>query len=131
MSRSLCDHIRISPSKQSIDGLEYEAASGHTIPNVGERICEICAEGSESHRIKYFQMPGIINTFLSLSKAADMGFHRHRYKAGVWLEEEVTRQRVPVCRQGNVNIMQMWVKEIPRTYDVESGFKWHSRRTFR
>ena len=48
MPKSLCEHIHITPSKQSIDGADYEVASGETIPNLGERICEVYAEGSES-----------------------------------------------------------------------------------
>ena len=37
--KSLCEHIRITPSKQSIVGVEYEVASGETIPNMSARGC--------------------------------------------------------------------------------------------
>ena len=38
--RNLLEHIRIVPSAQSRAKIEYEVASGQTIPNLGERHCE-------------------------------------------------------------------------------------------
>ena len=45
MPKDLCQLIPIVPSKQSLAKMEYEVASGKSIPNLGERRCEVYAEG--------------------------------------------------------------------------------------
>ena len=90
-------------------------ASGKTIPNLGERICEVYAGGLDNPPLMNFQVADIHKPLLTLSKAADMGFHSHLYKGGGWLEDEVTGQIVPIHRRGNLYVMQMWVGGVPGT----------------
>ena len=44
MPRKMCSGIRIQPSPQSLASIEYEVASGHCVPNLGERRCEVYTE---------------------------------------------------------------------------------------
>ena len=39
--KTMCPGIPVVPSFQSINGMEYEVATGETIPNLGERRCEM------------------------------------------------------------------------------------------
>ena len=82
-------------------------------------------EGTETPLLMSFQVADIHKPLLSLSKAADMGFHSHLYKQGGWLEDAMTGQRVPIHRRGNLYVMQMWVRGVPSgEVSAESGFAW-------
>ena len=44
--KTMCPSIPIEPSYQSLHGMEYEVATGESIPNLGERRCEMWTEGA-------------------------------------------------------------------------------------
>ena len=87
MPRGMCSNIRIRPSAQSLAKVEYEVASGQTIPNLGERHCEVWAEGGMNSLLMHFQIADVHRPLLSLSKSADMGFRSYLDSDGGWLED--------------------------------------------
>ena len=46
MQATLCTGIGVVESIQSREGVEYEVANGHTLPNLGERRCLLMTPGS-------------------------------------------------------------------------------------
>ena len=90
MPRNLCQLISIVPSAQSLAKIEYEVASGKTIPNLGKRHCEVYAEGYDCPLLMHFQVADVHRPLLSLSKAADMGFGSYLDQNGGWLEDVET-----------------------------------------
>ena len=46
--KDMCPGIPIVPSFQSTNAMEYEVASGESIPNLGERRCEMWTDGAET-----------------------------------------------------------------------------------
>ena len=59
MPRNLCQLIPIVPSAQSLAKIEYEVASGKNIPNLGERHCEVYADGCEHPLLMHFQVADV------------------------------------------------------------------------
>ena len=70
----MCPGIPITPSMQSLRGMEYEVATGESIPNLGEKRCEMWTEGATSPKSIAMQVADVHKALLSLSRCADMGF---------------------------------------------------------
>ena len=58
----------------SREGLEYEAANGASIPNLGEMRCEVMTVGSNMAKRITFQVADVHKPLLSTTACADMGF---------------------------------------------------------
>ena len=127
MPKALCPNIRLRESVGSKAGTEYEVASGKSVPNLGEKHCEIYCEGAASPMMMHFQVADIHRPLLSLSRAADQGFRSHLDQHGGWLEDTKSGEVIPIQRRGNLYIMQMWVRASPEEYqkppDPSSGFQ--------
>ena len=103
--------IKVRPSPQSIAKVEYEVASGQTIPNLGERHMEVVAEGGAGTALLlHFQVADVHRPLLSFSKAADMGFRSYLDSFCGWLEDEQTGEWLPITRKGDLYVMQLWVR---------------------
>ena len=113
MPRSLCGHIPITPSLQSLNFMEYEVADGHTIPNLGERKCLMWTEGAEHERPINLQVADVHKALLSLSRCADMGFEsRFGRLAGALIDEE-SEEVIPLERKGNLYVLKCWIRAAP------------------
>ena len=66
--RLMCPGIPIVASQQSILGLAYEVANGASIPNLGERRCEIWTEGASKVRNITMQVADVHKGSLSMSR---------------------------------------------------------------
>ena len=69
MPLRMCEGISIQPSPQSLRGAEYEVANGETIPNVGERRCEVMTAGIRIPKLMHFQICDVNKALLSASTA--------------------------------------------------------------
>ena len=99
MPRNLCQLIPLVPSAQSLAKVEYEVASGKNIPNLGERHCEVYADGYPDPLLMHFQVADVHRPLLSLSKAADMGFRSYLDNNGGWLEDVESGECLPIERK--------------------------------
>ena len=72
--RAMCGAIPILPSLQSQRGMQYEVATGASIPNLGERRCLMWTEGASDPKQITMQVADVHKALLSLSRCADMGF---------------------------------------------------------
>lgn len=72
--RDLCPGIPMEPSMPSIAGMECEAASGQSIPNLGERRCEMWTDGASQGKLLSMQFADVHKALLGLSWCADMEF---------------------------------------------------------
>ena len=63
----MLQHIAITPSEDSLKGLEYEVANGETLPNVGDKHCVMMTEDSQSAKLITFQCADIHKPLLSVS----------------------------------------------------------------
>ena len=117
---NLLPNIMLQSSAAQKAGVEYEVASGKAVPNLGEKHCEIYCEGATSSMLMHFQVADIHRPLLSLSRAADQGFISHLDYYGGWLEDTTTGEVIPIKRQGNLYIMQIWVRSAPT--EPNAGF---------
>ena len=98
-------------------------ASGKNIPNLGERRCEVFAEGYDNSLLMNFQVADVHRPLLSLSKATGQGFRSCLDYYGGYLEDTTTGECIPIQRRGNLYVMQIWVRAGPDE-QKPVGFSW-------
>ena len=59
------------------------------------------------------QVADVHKALLSISRVADAGFECHLSRAGGYLLDETTGEKVPIYRRGNLYYMRTWVKQNP------------------
>ena len=73
----MCPGIPITPSMQSMRGMEYEVATGASIPNLGEKRCEMWTEGASAPKAISMQVADVHKALLSITRIADAGYECH------------------------------------------------------
>ena len=71
MPSASCEGIDIAENELSRNGAEYKVANGATIPNLGERRCEVMTAGSLQPKRITFQVADVHKPVLGLSRCAD------------------------------------------------------------
>ena len=107
MPRKCCEGISILQNALSRAGFEYEVANGAGLKNLGERQCEVMTAGSDVPKRIVFQVADVHKPLLSITACADMGFDCHLTKAGGYLEDPVTGERIPLQRKDNLYTMRV------------------------
>ena len=95
----MCPGIPITPSVQSLRGMEYEVATGEPIPNLGETRCEMGTEGASAPKFISVQVADVRNALLSPSRCRDMGFDSWFGEAFGCLIDTVTGEVIPLQRK--------------------------------
>ena len=111
MPASICRNIAIVPRQSVNKGVEYEVASGETIPNLGERRCLLMTLGSAVPKRIVFQVADVHKPLLSVTCCADMGFNCYLGKFGGHLEDTKTGERISLQRKDNLYTMRAWVRK--------------------
>ena len=92
MPIGICEGIDVMENELSHNGAEYEVANGPTIPNLGERKCEVMTVGSQRFT---FQVADVRKTMLSISGCADMSFDFFLGQSGGHFRDRVTCEFIP------------------------------------
>ena len=95
----MCPGIPITPLVQSLRGMDYEVATGESIPNLEKKRCEIWTEGASSPKSIATQVVDVHKALLSLSRCADMGFESRFGSAFGCLIDTVTGEVTPLQRR--------------------------------
>ena len=111
--KSWCACIPVVPSPQSIQGMEYEVATGESIPNLGERRCEMWTEAATQPKAITMQVADVHKALLSLSRCADMGFESRFGAAFGCLIDRTSGEIIPLQRRGNLYILKAWIRAAP------------------
>ena len=111
--KAMCPKIPITPSFQSINGLEYEFATGASIPNLGEKKCEMWTEGASAAKTINMQVADVHKALLSLSRCADMGFESRFGKLMGCLIDTELGEVIPLQRRGNLYVLRCWIRAAP------------------
>ena len=93
--------------------MEYEVAMGQSIPNLGEKRCEMRTEGASQPKTIKMQVADVHKALLSLSRCADMGFES---KFGVTmgcLIDTTMNEVIPLKRRANLYILKAWIRAAP------------------
>ena len=109
----MCPGIPITPSVQSLRGMEYEVATGESIPNLGEKRCEMWTEGASAPKSISMQVADVHKALLSLSRCADMGFESRFGAPFGCLIDTMTGEITPLQRRGNLYILRAWIRAAP------------------
>ena len=108
-----CEGIDIIENELSRNGAEYEVANGATIPNLGERRCEVMTVGSLQPKRITFQVADVHKPLLSISGCADMGFDCFLGQHGGQLRDRITGELIPLERHGSLYTVRMWIRQDP------------------
>ena len=73
MPSGLCPGIHIVENDLSRNGIEYEVVNGESIPNLGEKRCQVVTIGSMSPKKIIFQIADVHKPLLSVTACSDMG----------------------------------------------------------
>ena len=111
--KAMCPGIPVTPSMQSLRGMEYEVASGASIPNLGEKKCQMWTEGATAPKTINMQVADVHKALLSLSRCADMGFESRFGAAFGCLIDTATGEITPLQRRGNLYILRARVRASP------------------
>ena len=111
--KDMCPGIPIVPSFQSINAMEYEVASGESIPNLGERRCEMWTDVATTPKAISMQVADVHKALLSLSRCSDMGCESRFGSAFGCLIDTVTGEVVPLQRKGNLYVLKAWIRAAP------------------
>ena len=107
------ESIPIVDSLQSLRHMEYEVATGASIPNLGERRCIMWTEHAAEARHLNMQVADIHKPLLSLSRCADMGFESRFGRVAGALIDEQSGEVIPLQRKGNLYVLKCWIKAAP------------------
>ena len=118
MSDNIREGISILENALSHSGAEYEVANGATIPNLGERRCEVMTVGSIQAKHIVLRVAGVHKPLLSISCCADMGFDCFLGREGGSLRDRFTGALILLERHG-MHVVKMKVRQDP-TVDVKS-----------
>ena len=69
----MCTGNSITPSVQPLSGMEYEVVTGESIPNLGEKRCEMWTEEASAPKSISMQVADVLEARRSFSRCADMG----------------------------------------------------------
>ena len=72
--RKTAEGIPLLPSVAVLRGMEYEVASGKSIPNLGERRCLVWMENATEVKRMNMQVADVQKGLFRLSRCADLGF---------------------------------------------------------
>ena len=111
MPENMCEGINIFENDLVRAGAEYEVANGESIPNLGERRCEVMTVGSLAPKKIVFQIAAVHKPLLSISGCADMGFDCYLGKEGGSLRDRTTGETIPLVRKGSLYVVKMWVRQ--------------------
>ena len=106
VQKIMCPCIPITPSVQPLRGTEYEVATGESIPNLGEKRCEMWTQGASAPKSISMQVADVHKALLSLSQCADMGFESRFGAAIGCLIDTVTGEVTPLQRRVNLYILR-------------------------
>ena len=82
--------------------MEYEVEHGASIPNLGERRCQMWTEGAAEPKNISMQVVDVHKALLSLSQCADMGFESRLGSAFGCLIDKETEEVIPLVRKGHL-----------------------------
>ena len=68
-------------------------------------------DGCKGAKKIVFQVADVHKALLSITRVADAGYECHLNKAGGYLLDVLTGEKVPIIRKGNLYVMKAWVKE--------------------
>ena len=111
MPENMCEGISIMENDLVRAGAEYEVANGESIPNLGERRCEVMTVGTLAPKRIVFQVAAVHKPLLSISGCADMGFDCFLGKEGGSLRDRTTGETIPLIRKGSLYVVRMWVRQ--------------------
>jgi hypothetical protein len=111
--KSMAPGIPITPSFQSLRQMEYEVATGASIPNLGEKKCEMWTEGASQPKRIDMQVADVHKALLSLSRCADAGFESRFGARMGCLIDSTTGEVIPLTRRGNLYVLRCWIRAAP------------------
>ena len=101
--------VETKPGEATRRGVQYEVASGDLIPNLGEKNFLAYGEQGQARAIKA-QVCEVNKALMSVSRMVQAGNKVVFSKSGSYVEDESTKERIPLREQGGMYMLKLWVK---------------------
>ena len=104
-------NVPIFETTASQSGVEYTAASGHKIPNLGMS-CPVVYTTDGSKHIMNFQIAAVTKALLAVSRVTSAGYRVvfDSPECGSFLECKTTWKKIPLRQSKGVYFMDIWMK---------------------
>ena len=113
--------IPTEPSPQSEAGIVYEVANSATVPNEGQKKCEVLARGMHWPKKMNLAVAKVHKTLLSVGRMTRAG-HTIVFSDvhGNYIENNFTGERTPMRKVGHLYEVDLWIRS-PQTPFVRPG----------
>ena len=109
VSEDMIKGVDTKPGEATRRGVQYEVASGDLIPNLGEKNFLAYGEQGQARAIKA-QVCDVNKPLMSVSRMVQAGNTVVFSKSGSYVEDEETRERIPLREQGGMYMLKLWIK---------------------
>ena len=101
--------VETKPGDATRRGVQYEVASGDLIPNLGEKNFLAYGEEGQARAIKA-QVCEVNKALMSVSRMVQAGNKVVFSRSGSYVEDEATRERIPLREQSGMYMLKLWIK---------------------
>ena len=110
--KTVAPWIPMTESEGSRNGVEYTAADGGKIPNLGQQVLEVTTEEGTPAVVTY-QVADVIRPLNAVSAICDAGNEVTFTRTGGYIANEMSGQMTMFRRENNVYVMGMWMLRPP------------------
>ena len=107
---NMCPYVPTKPSDGSRKGVEYEVASGHTIPNTGEKTLNVVTTEGQRRSLT-MQVCEVNKALVSISKTCRAGHRVVFDDDGSYVQNKVTGEKTFMQHANNTYTLDVWVKK--------------------
>ena len=104
--------VQMTESEGSRTGVEYTAADGGKIPNLGQQVLEVTTEEGMPATVTY-QVAEVTRPLSAVSAICDAGNVVTFTRTGGCITNETSGQQTMFRRENNVYVMGMWMLKPP------------------
>ena len=108
MPKEMCEQIPITESEGSRNGVRYTVATGHTVPNEGERRMRGCANDRAARDIT-MQVADVHKPLCAMSKVCKAGHRIILDDDGSYIQHKRTGEKTELKQKNGVYVLQFWV----------------------
>ena len=113
--------VETKPGEATRRGVQYEVASGDLIPNLGEKNFLAYGEQGQARAIKA-QVCEVNKALMSVSRMVQAGNKVVFSKSGSYVEDESTKEKIPLREQGGMYMLKLWIKNQPFQRQAEESW---------
>ena len=110
MPKEMCGHLPIHPTRDSVAGVVYKAASGHPVPDWGSRTFSAQTDEFRDRRLTVKVGP-VRKLLMAVSDMTSRGNRVVFEPQGSYVEHVGSGERTAIEKKSGIYVMNLWVKK--------------------